>query len=78
MGRCNNKTLGRIYRQKGGETMKAAINQVKEINILKEAIAKTQSKYLIIYYEKRIHNLKKELREYCTYRNINYHKLMSE
>lgn len=58
--------------------MKAAINQVKEINRLKEAIAKTQSKYLIIDYEKRIHNLKKELREYCTYRNINYHKLMSE
>lgn len=58
--------------------MKAAINQVKEINRLKEAIAKTQSKYLIRDYERRIHNLKKELREYCTYRNINYHKLISE
>ena len=70
--------MGKLYREKGGETMKAAINQVKEINRLKEAIDKTQSKYLIRDYKKRIHNLKKELREYCTYRNINYHKLMSE
>lgn len=58
--------------------MKAAINQVKEINRLKEATSKTQSKYLKRDYEKRIHKLKKELREYCRYRNINYHKLINE
>lgn len=58
--------------------MKAAINQVKEINRLKEAIAKTQSTCLKRDYEKKIHKLKKELKEYCTYKRFNYRKLIGE
>lgn len=58
--------------------MKAAMNQVKEINKLKEAIENTQSQHLKRDYEKKIHKLKKELKEYCTYKKFNYRKLIGE
>lgn len=52
--------------------MKAAKRQIEEINRLKMAIKETKSKYLRRDYQKSIRRLESELREYCSYRGLDY------
>lgn len=56
--------------------MKAAMRQIEEIKRLKEAIAKTDSKYLKRDYRKNIRRLEEDLKEYCSYRGFEYGKIM--
>ena len=56
--------------------MKAAMRQVEEIDRLKEAIRKTNSNYLKNDYAKNMRTLKRELKEYCRYRGIDYQRVL--
>ena len=56
--------------------MKAAMRQVEEIDRLKEAIRKTKSNYLKNDYAKNMRTLKRELKEYCRYRGIDYQRVL--
>lgn len=64
--------MGSVYRAKGGALVKAAKRQIEEINRLKIAIKETKSKYLWRDYQKSIRRLESELREYCSYRGLDY------
>ncbi len=57
--------------------MKAAMRQVAEINRLKEAIKKTESKHLKQDYGKNLHKLQAELKEYCAYRCFDYNQIIT-
>lgn len=52
------------------------MRQIEEIKRLKEAIAKTDSKYLKRDYRKNIRRLEEELKECCSYRGFEYGKIM--
>lgn len=58
--------------------MKQAIIVAKEIKRLKEAINKSASEKLITDYSKKIRGLIKDLKEYCSYKKLNYEKIMKE
>lgn len=57
--------------------MKAALRQVEEIKRQKAALLKTESKYLQRDYSKSIKRLEAELREYCSFRGIDYKAIMA-
>lgn len=56
--------------------MNAVKRQIEEINRLKGAIEATKSAHLKADYERGIKRLTKELREYCSYRNYDFYKIM--
>lgn len=56
--------------------MKAAMRQVEEINRLKAAIKKTDSKYLKRDYKKSLCKIHAELKIYCSYRGLDYNKII--
>lgn len=55
--------------------MKQALVVVKEIKRLYEACECTNSKYLRNDYCKKLKVLKRDLKEYCSYKKINYERL---
>ena len=55
--------------------MKQAKLLVNEINRKRQAIRKTKSKHLIADYHKSIKSDIFELKEYCTYRGIDFRAL---
>lgn len=57
--------------------MKAAMRQVDEIDRVQEAIRKTKSPHLKKDYSKYLIELKRDLREYCGYKGLDYNKIMS-
>ena len=58
--------------------MKQALKLIDEIKADYKAINNSKSKYLINDKLKHIKILKRELREYCGYENINYNELIKE
>lgn len=56
--------------------MKQALKVVAEIERLKIAAEKTESKYLRKDYSKAIKRLVAELKEYCGYRKLDFKELM--
>ena len=68
--------MGKLCRKKGSETMKQALKLINEIKADYKAINNSKSKYLINDKLKHIKRLKRELREYCSYENINYNELI--
>ena len=56
--------MGRFHRQKGGEVMNQRQKFIEEMNRLKQAIAKTTSKYLKKDYTKQLKQMQKDLAEY--------------
>lgn len=55
--------------------MKQALVVVKEIQRLYAACEKTKSQYLRNDYCKQLKVLKRDLKEYCGYKNIDYNKM---
>lgn len=55
--------------------MKQALILVSEIKRMREAITKTRSKHLINDYKKSISRNIQDLKEYCSYRGINFEEL---
>lgn len=55
--------------------MKQALKEVEDIKRMREAIKKTNSPCLIRDYQKAIDRKIRALKEYCTYRGINYKAL---
>lgn len=58
--------------------MKQAMVVINEIKRLYAACIKSESNYLKTDYSKQIKKLKKDLKEYCGYKNLNYDKLCDE
>lgn len=58
--------------------MKQAIAVIKEIRRLYHGCAVTQSPYLKNDYTKKIKSLKRDLKEYCGYKNFNYKQLCEQ
>lgn len=56
--------------------MKQELKLIDEIKSDYKAINNSKSKYLIRDKMKHIKRLKRELREYCGYENINYNELI--
>lgn len=56
--------------------MRAVVRQLEEIKTLEEAIQRSKSKHLKTDYSKRISRLKKELKEYCYYRGLNFREII--
>ncbi len=56
--------------------MKQALKVIDEIKADYKAIEQSKSKYLINDKQKHIKRLKRELREYCGYKNLNYNELI--
>lgn len=56
--------------------MKQAQKVVAEIERLKGAIEKTKSEKLKNDYSKGIRNLTAELKEYCSYKKLNFNEVM--
>ncbi|MBO5711884.1 MAG: hypothetical protein J6R47_03510 [Acholeplasmatales bacterium] len=56
--------------------MKQALKVVNEINKLKIEISISNSEKLITDRSKKIRTLIKDLKEYCSYKGINYNKLI--
>ena len=57
--------------------MRAVVRQLEEIKRLEEAIQRSKSKHLKTDYSKRIARLKKELKEYCYYRGLNFRAIIA-
>lgn len=55
--------------------MKAIMREIEEINALKDEISKTTSKELVDEYRRAINRKKKDIKEYCGYKNIDYRSL---
>lgn len=55
--------------------MKQALAVIQEIQRYYSAIGRTQSTYLKRDYLKKIGSLKRDLKEYCGYKNLNYSQL---
>lgn len=55
--------------------MKQAMVVIKEIRRLYYGCMVTQSPYLKNDYKKKIRALKRDLKEYCGYKNFNYKQL---
>lgn len=55
--------------------MKQAIKVIEEIKRMQHAMLVTNSQYMRNDYMKKICKNKKELKEYCFYKNINYIQL---
>lgn len=58
--------------------MKQALIVIEELKRLYAACIKSESKYLKTDYGKQIKKLKKDLKEYCGYKKIDYEKLCKE
>lgn len=58
--------------------MKAVNKQVEEIKRLYGAINKTSSKHLKNDYTKNIKALKRDLKEYCSYKGYNYKEILKQ
>ena len=58
--------------------MKQALIVIHEIQGYYSAIGKTGSPYLKKDYLKKIGNLKRDLKEYCSYKNYNFKKLCND
>lgn len=58
--------------------MKQALIVVNKIKDLEIAINKTTSIYLKQDYRKQINRLKKDLKDYCFYKNYNYNDLLKK
>ena len=56
--------------------MKQALKVIEEIKADYKAINNSKSKFLINDKMKHIKRLKRELREYCGYKNLNYKELI--
>ena len=55
--------------------MKQVLKEVEDIKRMREAISKTKSDYLINDYKKAISRKIRDLKEYCTYKGLNYKEL---
>ena len=56
--------------------MKQALKVIEEIKADYKAINNSKSKYLINDKMKHVKRLKRELIEYCGYKNLNYNELV--
>lgn len=56
--------------------MSAIKRQVEEINKYKHALKNSNSMSVKSKYGKLIHHLKRELKEYCTYRGYDYSQIV--
>jgi hypothetical protein len=56
--------------------MNAIERHIEEIIRYKQAIERTKSVYLKNDYSKCVRSLKKELKEYCSYRGYNYKEIV--
>lgn len=58
--------------------MKQALIVVKKIKDLEKVINNTNSIYLKQDYRKQINRLKKDLKDYCFFKNYNYNDLLKK
>lgn len=58
--------------------MKQALIVVNKIKDLEKVINNTNSIYLKQDYRKQINRLKKDLKDYCFYKNYNYNDLLKK
>ncbi len=58
--------------------MKQALKVIEEIKSDYRAIEQTKSQYLVNDRLKHIKSLKRDLKEYCSYKGFNYKQLTTE
>lgn len=64
--------------QERAEIMAALDNHIAEMRRVRQAILKTNSEPLKADYGKKYKKMRRELKEYCSYRGIDYKPILSK